>query len=127
MDRGKTIDLSISYLATPYTKYPHGIERAFVDASKIAATLLRGGINVYSPISHCHPLAVHGAIDPLDHDIWLPFNEAMLRASHDLIVAHMDGWRESRGVTHEIETFERTKRPIFDLDPATMTLKRRKG
>src|SRR5262249_57300939 len=111
-----------------YSRYPHGIERAFIDAAKIAARLLRAEIRVYSPIVHCHPLAVHGGIDPLDHSIWLPFNEPMLIVSDLLLVAHMDGWRESIGVGDDIKFFEEARKPIFDLiDPEAIMMVRRQA
>lgn len=116
----------LCYLATPYSKYMGGnLDRAFVDASKLAALLLVAGVKVYSPIAHTHPLAMHGNLDPLDHDIWLPFDEAMMHAATVLIVAHMEGWRESKGIAHEIAFFRRRDKPIFDLDPDTLTMTRR--
>lgn len=118
---------TFAYLATPYSKYRGGdIEAAFVDAAKLAASLLVRGVKVYSPIAHTHPLAVYGKLDPLDHSIWLPFDEAMMAAADSLIVAHMDGWDVSYGIAHEIKVFEKAGKPIFDLDPVKMTMARRK-
>lgn len=106
---------TLYYLATPYTKYKGGIEKAFMAAAELTGKLLTNGYRVYSPIAHTHPVAVYGGLDPLDHSIWLPFDEAMMHACDALLVAHMDGWRESKGVMHEIEFFARGKKPIFDL------------
>jgi hypothetical protein len=118
----------LAYLATPYTRYTGGIEAAFKDAAKLAARLLCTGLKVYSPICHTHPIAIYGALDALDHSIWLPFDEDMMEVSATLIVAHMDGWDESRGVAHEIKFFENAGKPIFDLDPATLNMvQRREG
>ena len=50
-----SINGALAYLATPYSKYPAGLQQAFVDAAKLAALLLRSGMNVYSPIAHTHP------------------------------------------------------------------------
>ena len=116
----------LCYLATPYSKWTAGLEDAFVQAAILAARLLTAGLKVYSPIAHSHPLAVHGNLDPLDHNIWLPFDEAMMHAADVLLVAHMDGWRESKGVAHEIDFFDREGKPIFDLNPQTLTLVKRK-
>lgn len=119
---------NLCYLASPYTRFKGGdIEAAFIEASKIAARLLLAGIKVYSPIVHCHPLSVYGNIDPLDHKIWLPFNEAMLIACDVLVIAHMDGWQESYGVSEEIKFFEESRKPIFDLHPATLVMTRRRA
>lgn len=116
-------DIGLIYLATPYTKYKGGdLRRAFVDASKLAAKLLTRGYKVYSPIAHTHPLAIHGELDPLDHDIWLAFDEAMMEAADCLVVARMEGWDKSRGIAHEIEFFADKGKPIYDLDPATLVM-----
>lgn len=119
---------ALAYLATPYSKYMDGnLELAFRDAAALAAKLMLAGVKVYSPIAHTHPLAIYGDVDPLDRDIWLPFDEAMMSAADVLIVAHMKGWQASRGIAHEIEFFERAGKPIFDLDPNTLTMSRRRG
>lgn len=121
-----SINGALAYLATPYTKYPSGIEQAFIDAAKLASLLLRAGMKVYSPITHTHPIAIHGNIDPLDHAIWMPFDQAMMEAADVLLVAHMDGWQESYGVALEIKFFDDRGKPIFDLDPKTLRMTRRK-
>jgi len=105
------------YLGTPYTKYADGIEAAFVDASRLAAVLLRAGVRVYCPISHTHPIAVHGRIDPLDHAIWLPFDRAMMDASAAMVVGMLPGWGDSFGVQHEIDVFTAAGKPVHYLDP----------
>jgi hypothetical protein len=83
------------------------------------------GLKVYSPIAHTHPLAIYGGINPLAHDIWLPFDEAMMHVADVLLVAHMDGWRESKGIEHEVVYFATGLKPIFDLDPVTLAVARR--
>lgn len=112
----------LCYLATPYTKYRAGINTAFAEAARIAALLLTTGVRVYSPIAHTHPLAIYGNLDPLDHSIWLPFDEAMMDAADCLIVARMDGWEESYGIKHEIEFFARDSKPIVHIDPVTLKI-----
>lgn len=116
---------SLAYLATPYSKWKLGLEAAFIEASKLAARLMITGVKVYSPIAHTHPLAFYGGLDPLDRSIWLPFDEAMMEAAQVLIVAHMDGWQESKGIAHEIAFFERAEKPIFDLDSETLVMTKR--
>jgi Domain of unknown function (DUF1937) len=115
----------LSYLATPYSRYPGGIEAAFMDAACLAARLLRIGVKVYSPICHTHPIAMCGNIDPLDHAIWMPFDEAMMRVCDMLIVAHMPSWETSKGIAMEVEHFEKAGKRIFDLDPVTLVMTRR--
>ena len=100
------------YLATPYSKWPHGIHDAFCEAAKAAAEMLKRGHIVYSPIAHTHPIATHGGIDPLDHSIWLPFDGAMMAAAAGLYVVQMPGWDQSKGIAHEIAVFEAAGKPV---------------
>lgn len=115
-------EFDLVYLATPYSKYKPGIELAFQHASALAAALLKLGVKVYSPIAHTHPLAIYGNIDPLDHSIWIPFDEAMMKACGALVVARMEGWQESRGIAHEIKFFKKRGKPVFYMDPTSLAL-----
>ncbi len=117
-----TFDLG--YLATPYAKFPGGIDAAFREAACLAAKLLRAGYVVYAPIVHTHPVAVHGGIDPLDHSIWIAFDEAMMGACDALLVATLPTWNESRGIRIEIAHFERAGKPVYLLDPDSLRLVR---
>lgn len=117
---------TLAYLATPYKKYPGGMDIAFIDAARIAARLLVSGVNVYSPITHSHSLSVYGGLAGGDHKFWLPYDELMMARCDALIVAHMEGWQESKGIAHEVEFFKRVGKSIFDLpDVTTCTLVRR--
>ena len=118
-------DGALAYLASPYTRYRLGPVVAFQDVCKLSARLLIAGVNCYSPIVQTHYIAIHGALDALDHSIWLPFDEAMMAAADVLIVAHLEGWDESFGIEHEIKFFEDAGKPIFDLDPHTLIMARR--
>lgn len=116
---------TLSYLATPYTKFPGGIWAAYFKAGFIAAKLIRAGLNVYSPIIHCHAIAMLGDIDPLDHSMWMSLDEVMLGAADTLIVGRLESWDQSKGVAMEIEYFEKGGKPIYDLDPESMVMTRR--
>lgn len=113
---------SLCYLATPYSKFPTGIEDAFKAACILTGVLLRKGVKVYSPIAHTHPIAIHGGIDPLDHDIWLPFDQAMMEAAGICVVAMLPTWEQSYGISVEIETFRKAGKPVFYLNPETLEL-----
>ncbi len=101
------------YLASPYSKYPYGIDKAFEDISSIAGTLLKKGILVYSPIAHSHPVAVHGKIDPYDHSIWMPLDLKIAESCKGLIIAEMEGWETSYGISLEIAHFKKLNLPIY--------------
>lgn len=63
-----------------------------------------------------------GDIDPLDHDIWLPFDETMMRVADTLFVATMLSWAQSKGIAHEIAWFSKHRKPIYFLDVETLEL-----
>lgn len=117
----------LAYLATPYTRFEGGPQRAFEQAAQLAGRLLVVGVKVYSPIVNGHAIAKHSGLDPLDHAVWLPFNQAMLERAEILLVAHMRGWKESEGVTYEIDFCRRAGTPIYDLDPQTLHMALRRG
>ena len=50
-------DYGLIYLASPYSKYPHGIMRACRDICEIAARLIKQQYRIYSPIAHAHTIA----------------------------------------------------------------------
>lgn len=113
-------EFDLTYLGSPYTKYPAGIEQAFKDVSAIAAKMLEAGVSVYSPIAHTHPIAIHGGLDPLDFEKFLKFDAAMMKKSDALVIAMMESWEQSYGLRHEIDVFKKAGKPVFALTPATM-------
>ena len=113
------------YLASAYTHYPEGLDKAAEHAAAIVADLLVIGIHTFSPIVHGHPVSTVGQLDHLDLDLWYPFNETMMARCDVLIVAHLPGWETSKGIAHEIAFFNEMRKPIFDLDPKTLSMSRR--
>ena len=119
------IDLTkvgLVYLATPYSKYEAGLENAANDAAKVAAKLLSAGVAVYSPIVYTHQLAIHGNLNPLDHSLWLPFDQPFLDSCNCLCVCTLPGWRESFGIDFEIKDFTAKKKMIVYINPFTMQI-----
>lgn len=109
--------MTFNYLATPYSKYEHGLEAAFILAAANTALLVKAGIPVYSPIAHTHPVAIHGGIDPYDHSIWIPADKPMMDAASALIVLTAQGWSESKGIAIEIDEFARAGKPVIYMTP----------
>lgn len=108
------------YLATPYSRFPGGTERAFIEACEQAAVLLKAGVNAFSPIAHSHPIAHHGGIDPLNLQFWLRIDGALCDAACGLIVCMLPTWETSVGVRQEIEWFQNNKKPILYMEPGTI-------
>lgn len=104
--------MTLAYLATPYSRHPAGMECAHHQACRAAGELIRRGARVYSPIAHSHPIALHGGLDPLDHAIWLPQDQAMMDASDELWIVQMPGWDDSYGIEQERKAFQAAGKPI---------------
>jgi hypothetical protein len=105
------------YLATPYSKYPHGIEAAFNLAIDATALLLRAGVPVFSPIVHTHSVAVRCGIDPFDHSIWMPVDAPLMHAASGLILLCAESWEQSYGMRVERDAFEAAGKPVVYMDP----------
>lgn len=109
------------YLATPYSKYPAGLEFAFSHACNVAGRLLAEGVHVYSPIAHTHPVAQYGGLDPFCHDTFLPLDKKIMEHAHGCLVIKMPGWESSKGILWEVEYFEKAGRPIELLEWPELT------
>ena len=107
------------YLATPYSKYPDGVDAAHAEACAIAAALFRQGTPVYSPIAHTHAIETIGRLG-VGFEHWAAFDEAMIAASDGMIVAMMDGWKDSAGIAAEIVICRRLGKPVEYLDPTAV-------
>jgi len=108
------------YLATPYSKYPHGIEAAFRLAVETRGLLVKAGVPCFSPIIHSHPVATVCGIDPFDHAIWLPSEEPILRAAHGLIMLRAESWSISYGMAVERQLFLAAEKPVVFMDPGVI-------
>jgi hypothetical protein len=105
------------YLATPYTNFAAGRDAAFQMAAFYAGLLLKAGFPAFSPIAHSHPIARAVGIDETDHALWVAADRPFVEAASALIVLTLDGWRESRGVAHEIAAFSAAGKPIVYAAP----------
>lgn len=94
--------MGFKYLASPYS-HPDAAVRhdRFTYAQNAVVHLLSKREWTYSPIVHCHTLAVAHNL-PMDADAWWDYNRAMLAASSGLIVLKIDGWDTSVGVAQEL-------------------------
>lgn len=110
----------LTYLATPYSLYPHGIGLAFREAAKLAARLMVGGVKVFSPITHGHSMSVYGKVAPLNHELWLDYDRAFMEVCDALVVGKLESWEKSFGIAQEIKFFTEAKKPIYYIDPATL-------
>ena len=104
------------YLATPYSKYPGGLEAAFQMACRQAAILIKAKVPVYCPIAHTHPIAVQNDMDPFDHGIWLPADTPMMLAASGLIIVKAPTWDLSYGIAEERKVFAAAGKPVVWME-----------
>lgn len=103
---------SIVYLACPYSDNDPKIRAARFEAvNKVAALLMSKGEHVFSPISHCHPIALQCTL-PLSWEQWKAFDRAFIEVSRKVYVLTLPGWKESIGVTAEIAIAKELEIPI---------------
>jgi hypothetical protein len=123
------------YMASPFTKYPHGPREAWKLACKENLLLIKAGIAVYSPIAHTVGVEL-SANEESDIDLgpeawrfWMDYDHHMMEAACGLIMLQADGWDISKGMREEFDTFHGQGKPIvwmapgvipFDLRPVTM-------
>ena len=91
------------YLATPYT----GMEdSAFEQVNSTAASLIKDGYCVYSPISHWHIIAKENNL-PKDWNFWASMDKQFIEWCDDLyVLVPKEGYDKvlsSSGVQEEIE------------------------
>lgn len=103
------------YLATPYTKYPHGISIAYQDALHAAGALNAAGVSVFSPIVHSHHIAArcHGVPAPEERAKWMRLNYPMMASAGACVVVEMEEWDLSTGVAAEIGFFVGARKPVI--------------
>lgn len=112
--------MKLVYLASPYLKRPvpdpkiH--EERYQKAIDATAYLMNKGLAVYSPIVATHPVAVKHKL-PLGSEFWMQFDELALRKCDEIVVLMLDGWKESPGVTKEIQIMQDLDKDVTYLHP----------
>lgn len=94
--------MSFKYIASPYSADCQAVMNDRYDSVvRASAALAAAGELLYSPIASWHVAACRHSM-PRGVDFWWKLDEAMIRASSELWVLLIDGWRESVGVQKEI-------------------------
>lgn len=90
------------YIASPYfSPDPAVMQQRYEAVRAYNAKLLSEGLYAYSPIVHCHDMALAHDL-PKDAQYWLNFNHHMLGLAKTLHVLMLQGWEKSHGVRNEI-------------------------
>ena len=117
--KGVVVELyaPLAYLAVPYShKDPAVMAARFNQVNVVAASLMKKGITLFSPISQNHPVALAGGL-PVEWEYWEKFGRNFLACCHTLYVLKLDGWKESVGVQAEIKIATEMGLDIIYLDP----------
>jgi len=110
------------YLATPYLHTDKRIMKERFDAvTKAAGHLMSEGKIIFSPITHCRPIAM---VHDLPHgwEFWKTFDEVYLSHSEEMYILTLPGWEESTGVVAEYKIMREQNKPVYLLDPNTYKL-----
>jgi hypothetical protein len=99
------------YIATPYSKYPAGLDAAFWEAVRIRAELVRLSIPNFVPIVHSHTVAIEGRFDPRSHALWMEDDQPFIDVAGGLIVVKLEGWEGSTGIALERLAFRKAGKP----------------
>jgi len=94
--------LRLIYLASPYSHEEDDV-RAFryAECCRAVALILQSGrFNVFSPIVHSHPLALHHGMGGT-YENWKEVDEDWINRCDELWILMLPGWKESVGVNAE--------------------------
>lgn len=110
------------YVAAPYSaKNEDGgedlitVHNRMRDVCLCMNKLMRRGIKPISPLT-MHLLRTYDPKLPGDWAYWGAYSELMLNNCDVMIVLMIDGWKESVGVTAEIELAKATDKPIIYIE-----------
>lgn len=105
------------YVASPYThKYKDVVENRIQETKKFVNWLIRSGYHPLSIPIHYHDMATEFSL-PKTAEFWNEFCQPFLLRSNAVFVLMIDGWKESVGVTYEIETAQKFKISTFYYQP----------
>ena len=126
----KTNDKLI-YVASPYTYHPETPnckggprikemveKRRYEQVLEFTARLFKDDVNLFSPVVYSHHIVQISSMLGGEWEAWQAFDELMIRKSDALIVLCLDGWKESVGVSAELERADNIGLPLhfYDID-----------
>lgn len=107
------------YLAAPYSHPSPTIVAMRMDTvSQWAGMLMEKGLVIYSPLDMGHSIVQKYPL-PSNWEYWQKTLRVMLSRVDVIIVLKIDGWRESAGVTAEIEYARSHNMPIIYIEPTS--------
>lgn len=115
------------YVASPYSHELSSVQQIrYIHVLDFCAYLLKNRFWCYSPIIHCHKLANTHSL-PTDFEFWKDYAFHMLKCSSGLFVLAIDGWKESKGVTYEIDFAKQIGISVvywYELSPSSYEIRK---
>ncbi len=107
--------MRLIYLAGPYSHKEESVRRERLDQHAAAAAYFAHNAEnlcVYSPIAHWSAIASRHDL-PHDFNFWIRQDFFMIDKSAALWVLTIDGWKESYGLSQEIEFALDIQKPVY--------------
>lgn len=121
--QGESAATPLAYLASPHSHPDPAVrEERYEAALQATARLIACGVVVYSPIAHFHEIAKRHSL-PNGWAFWQAADRALIVRCSRVIVLQIPGWRESKGITAELEFARDLKIPIWYMHRATGELR----
>lgn len=120
-DRSDPIHAKAVYLASPYSSPIFGVaEKRFESILDAVAKFQTMGEMVYSPVAHCHPVAMKHTL-PTDFAFWQHLNRVFIAKLDEVWILALDGWEHSAGIRGEVEYARSIGKPVWVVDPESLT------
>ena len=111
-------EIPIVYIACPYAHSdPARQKHRFETACRAASKLIKGGIVVFSPLSHSVPIAEIGNI-PEENSTWMKQDIPLLKCCSEMLILGLPGWQQSHGVIDEMFTALAMRIPVTLIEEA---------
>lgn len=112
------------YLASPYTDESFRVEEErFIDVTSIAGHLLeKHHVSMFLPITQSHLLRKYNPNLLGTFEAWRDIDLDQIDRQDEVWVVMLKGWKESKGVSAEINYALQKKKPIKYIDPITMEI-----
>lgn len=116
----KPMEKGLWYFAHPYTAkrkdgtfIPEAEDANFQLANQRASELLKRGYNIYSPISHTHPIhrSCPAFLKNEEHEMWYGLDNDFIEKTDWAGIILAPDWESSRGCVDELKRFQRKGLP----------------
>lgn len=112
---------SFIYLASPYS---HASDAVMIQRYEAALDFLGlavvdpmlSGFFIFSPVATWHPVAIRKCL-PKSAVFWRQTNEREMLHAHAVFILDIPGWKESVGVSFEIDFAHRLCIPVYVATP----------